>query len=154
MLDRSEFAAWFRLLETPGVGRDTARALLTAFGSPERVFSASAAELHEQAGPAVAQALAKENDTFSGRLAAALAWWAGSEQRCVITLCCDVYPPQLLQSPDPPLLLYVQGDLAALKVESVAVVGSRHASAQGLDHARAFAQALAEAGYLVVSGLA
>ena len=154
MLERGEFAAWLRLLETPGVGRDSARALLTAYGSPERVLSASSAELHDLAGPTITQALAREPATFAARLAAALAWWSGGEQRSVITLGCDEYPPQLLHSPDPPLLLYVQGDLAALKAESVAVVGSRHASAQGLDHARGFAQALAEAGFLVVSGLA
>jgi DNA processing protein len=41
MIDRDEFAAWLRLVETPGVGREAARALLAAFGSPEAVLRAS-----------------------------------------------------------------------------------------------------------------
>ena len=154
MLDRGEFAAWFRLLETPGVGRDTARALLAACGGPEQVLSAPSVQLREFAGPAVAHALARAPQTFAARLDAALAWWSGGDDRAVITLGDATYPPALLQSPDPPLLLYVQGMLPLLASDSVAVVGSRGASAQGLDHARAFAQALAEAGYAVVSGLA
>jgi DNA processing protein len=154
MLDRGEFAAWLRLLETPGLGRDGARRLLAAFGSPEGVLGASSAELNETAGPTITRALARAPDSFDERLAAALTWWDGGEARHIINLGDADYPEQLLQSPDPPLLLYVLGDLQALKAESVAVVGSRHASAQGVDHARAFAQALADAGLVVVSGLA
>ena len=41
--DADELAAWLRLLLTPGVGRDAARTLLAAFGSPQAVFDASAA---------------------------------------------------------------------------------------------------------------
>ena len=40
MLTDDEFRAWFRLLETPGLGRADARALLAACGSPEAVFDA------------------------------------------------------------------------------------------------------------------
>jgi DNA processing protein len=59
-----------------------------------------------------------------------------------------------LQTADPPLLLYAHGNLAALGQRSLAMVGSRHATAQGLENARAFAKALGDAGLLVVSGLA
>ena len=153
-LDRGEFAAWFRLLESPGVGRDSARVLLSRFGSPERVLCASSAELREFAGPSIAHALAAEPKEFAARLSAALGWLDGGTLRMAITLGDAAYPEALLQSPDPPLLLYVQGDAARLKVDSIAVVGSRKASAQGLDHAREFAHALSDAGYVVISGMA
>ncbi len=64
------------------------------------------------------------------------------------------YPPLLLQTADPPLLLYVQGAPALLAAPSVAVVGSRNPTAQGADNARAFAAALSAQGLVVVSGLA
>jgi DNA processing protein len=43
VIDRDELTAWLRLLETPGVGRESARRLLAAFGSPEGVFRAPGA---------------------------------------------------------------------------------------------------------------
>ena len=154
MIDRGEFAAWLRLLESPGVGRETARALLSHFGSPQRVLSADTVRLSELAGPAVATALASEPKDYTTRLAAAWGWLQGGAQRAVITLGDTAYPDQLLHSPDPPLLLYVHGALPLLKAESVAVVGSRRPTAQGLDHAREFAQALSDGGFVVISGLA
>jgi DNA processing protein len=64
------------------------------------------------------------------------------------------WPALLLQSADPPLMLFVQGQLQVLSTPSVAVVGSRKPTAQGLDHARAFAAELGRNGFTVVSGLA
>ncbi len=154
MLGADEFAAWFRLLETPGLGRAGARRLLTACGSPEAVLRASASVWRELVGPEVAKALAGRPPTFVERLAEAQAWLAGGDQRSVLTPGDPAFPPLLLQSADPPLLLYVQGEVRHLQTRSLAVVGSRHASAQGLENARAFSQSLGEQGLLVVSGLA
>jgi DNA processing protein len=41
MTDRDDLAAWLRLLQTPGIGRESARKLLAAFGSPQAVFEAT-----------------------------------------------------------------------------------------------------------------
>ena len=57
MTGSEDFAAWFRLLETPGVGRDAARRLLAACGSPGAVFASSEATLRELAGATLASAL-------------------------------------------------------------------------------------------------
>ena len=154
MLGDAEFAAWFRLLETPGLGRGTARRLLAACGSPAAVFKTPAATLRELAGAVVARALELEPPHHGERLAAARTWLAGGADRQVLVLGDSAWPPLLLQTADPPLLLYLQGDAACLARPAIAVVGSRQASAQGIDNARAFAQALGERGYLVISGLA
>lgn len=155
MLGADEFAAWFRLLETPGVGRSTARRLLAACGSPQAVFRTAEASLRALAGAAAAQALTQAPPPeFAERLAAAQAWLAGGDDRQVLTLGDPAYPPLLLQTADPPLLLYLQGDAARLLQGSVAIVGSRHATAQGLANARAFGAALSQQGLVVVSGLA
>lgn len=153
-MDASEFAAWFRLLETPGVGRGGARRLLAACGSPEAIFASRQAVLRELVGPAAALALASEPPEYTPRLAAARAWLDTGDDRSVLTPGDPLYPPLLLNTADPPLLLYVQGDATRLSRPAVAVVGSRHHSPQGGENAKAFARALSEQGYVVVSGLA
>lgn len=153
-LPPDELAAWLRLLETPGVGRDTARRLLAAFGAPEAVFEAPAAALRGCVGPQVTEALARPPEGFADRLDAALRWLAGEPDRFVLTLGDAHYPPALLQTPDPPLLLHAWGRVEALAGCLVAVVGSRRASPQGLRDAHRFARQLGEAGVTVVSGLA
>jgi DNA processing protein len=154
LLGDEEFAAWFRLLETPGIGRDTARRLLAACGSPDAVFAARAPTLRQLVGAPAAEALQREPETYAARLAAARHWLQGGPDRGVLTIGDAAYPPRLLQTADPPLLLYVQGDVARLAAPAVAVVGSRHPTPQGADNARAFGRALSEQGYVVVSGLA
>jgi len=65
------------------------------------------------------------------------------------------YPPLLAEIPNPPLGIYYKGALAAAgSTPAVAVVGTRKASAAGIDLAREFGSALAAAGCAVVSGMA
>ena len=64
------------------------------------------------------------------------------------------YPPRLHDLYDPPTSLYIYGDIDLLKMPMIAIVGSRNASLEGLKNARLFAQALSNAGAMVVSGLA
>lgn len=154
MIGTEEFAAWFRLLETPGVSRAAARRLLASCGSPERVLSAGPGLWREVGGPEAAAGLAQPPAAVEERLSAAVAWLAGGDTRSVVTVGDPAYPALLLQTADPPLLLYVQGDAACLSQRAVAVVGSRHATPQGEANASAFAKALSGQGWLVVSGLA
>lgn len=154
MLAAPEFAAWFRLLETPGVGRGTARRLLAACGSPSGVFACSQSALRALVDNTTAQALGDLPPDFEVRLNAAQTWLTGGPDRCALTLGDPAYPPLLLQTADPPLLIYVQGDIAKLTQPGVAMVGSRRASPQGLDNAKSFAKALSEQGWVIFSGLA
>ena len=154
MLDADEFEAWFRLLETPGLGREGARRLLAAFGSASQVLQASKAARQQVIGPQLAQAFDTEPDELPNRLRAAQDWLGGGEGRRVLCIGDDDYPAVLLQTPDPPLLLYVQGQVEFLNRRSLAIVGSRNASAQGVDNARAFGAHLSRQGWTIVSGLA
>jgi DNA processing protein len=153
-----DFDDWFRLLQTPGLGRAAARRLLAAFGSPGAALRAGPGAWREVAGAPVAAALARAGheaaDEIAARLAAAHVWLRGGPQRRVLTLADPGFPPALLHTADPPLLLYLQGDAALLARPMLAIVGSRHPTAQGADNARAFAHALSREGWVIVSGLA
>jgi DNA processing protein len=64
------------------------------------------------------------------------------------------YPALLRRIGSPPPALLVAGDPDLLWHPQIALVGSRHATAGGLDNAAAFAGALARAGLVITSGLA
>lgn len=153
-LSRTELGDWLRLVGTPGVRRAQVRRLLAAFGPPPAVFAAPPAALAKVVGNATAAVLLAAPGRDHAEYVARTDAWRDHPARHVLTLADPAYPPALLQTPDPPPLLYVEGHLHWLRTPAIAVVGSRHASAQGLAHAHAFAQALAQAGMTVISGLA
>jgi DNA processing protein len=64
------------------------------------------------------------------------------------------FPPQLLQLPDAPAVVFVLGDPRALLTPQLAMVGSRHASTAGRRRAHGFARYLVKAGLTITSGLA
>jgi DNA processing protein len=154
-MDRHELGAWLRLLETPRLGRESARKLLAAFGSPQAVIDAPADAQHEVVGSALATALSIKPDHLDALISATVEWLrVGSERRAVIALGDDRYPRSLLESPDPPVLFYAQGRFELLHANCIAVVGSRNPTPQGLSNANAFSTHLSEAGSTIVSGMA
>ena len=156
-MDRDETSAWLRLLLTPRVGPASARRLLAALGSPQAVFHATKETLQGVVPAREATELLKAPADLADHVTATLAWLACAppgQERALITLGDERYPPALLETADPPLLLFAQGRVALLKAPGVAVVGSRNPTAQGKDNAQAFAQALSQSGITVVSGLA
>ncbi len=64
------------------------------------------------------------------------------------------FPAQLLGDPACPAVLFVRGDLDVLDARRVGIVGTRNATQQGRATAARFGAELAEAGVVVVSGLA
>ncbi len=149
-----ELAGWLCLLETPGVGRESARRLLAAFGSPQAVLAASASDRQAIVSAAAARALSHPDQRHEATLAATLAWLRANDHHHLITLGEPEYPAALLETADPPLILYAAGRLELLRGTSLAMVGSRHATSQGRENAKAFAAQLGEAGVTIVSGLA
>lgn len=154
-MQRQELAAWLRLLLTPGVGKETARKLLAAFGPPEAVFEQPLAALQTVVGPKTALALQQPPDDLDACVEQAVRWLNEGANRHVLTLADPRFPADLLQMADPPVLLYVMGDLDVLAhPRRLAMVGSRNPTPQGETNAHQFARALGQAGVCVVSGLA
>jgi DNA processing protein len=71
-----------------------------------------------------------------------------------MTLAEEDYPKSLLEIADPPAVLYCKGRRSLLSQPGLGVVGSRNATPQGVRDAEAFAHALSDAGFTIVSGLA
>lgn len=149
-----ELSHWLRLLHAEGIGAVTARQLLAHFGLPENILSSSYSSLSRVVPERSARSLlAPVTDELKAAIELAVEW-AGQAGNHILTLADPAYPSALLDTADPPVLLYAKGDLSLLTRTAVAVVGSRNATVQGTEDALNFAQVLSESGVTVVSGLA
>ena len=149
-LDAS-LASWLKLSQTSGLGNEGLLRLLQAFGSPNAVLEASVSSLSQHVRPSVAKTIKEDFDTS---VLDATATWLNDPINRIITLADAEYPQTLLNISDPPSVLYVKGRIDLLNVRSLAVVGSRNSTAQGVRNAEAFAKAASESGLCIVSGMA
>ena len=144
---------WLALTLVPGIGARTFHRLIQRFGSPDRVFTARRSHLEQVPG------LKKGSiDAIGSR---ALIETAEKEMLRLRSLGIrmiqwgtEEYPPFLSNIADPPPLFYVKGKLLQEDERSVAVVGSRQASAYGLNVCKKLCRELAWQGWTVVSGMA
>lgn len=147
-----DLESWLRLSLVSGLGDQSLRKLLVAFGSPQQILDASSAMLAKFIPTAVAAAIRAggvEDDALD-----AASRWLEDQSNHIVTLADTAYPQALLQTPDPPPLIYAKGRIELLNHDALAVVGSRSASPQGIANAESFAKALSDAGLTIVSGLA
>lgn len=153
-LPAGDFAHWLRLERTPGVGCETGRRLLAAFGMPQHIFAASTSALQQVVPERIAQALLAPLSDDLRRQIDHTVEWAAQAGNQVLTLADAAYPQALLNIPDPPLMLYAKGRIELLSGRALAVVGSRNATAQGVANAERFSETLSASGLTIVSGLA
>ncbi len=144
---------YLRWALTEGVGPLLFARILVQFGGVEQALGANAAQLAQirRIGSKLAERIARSRDQadLDAEIRAA-------EQRGVrIVSPADAeYPPGLRNIPDPPIVLYVRGELRRDDALAVAVVGTRRCSIYGGEQARRFGELLAGAGFTVISGLA
>ena len=147
----AELAPWLALSLIPGLGNEGLRRLLQAFGSPFHIYATPVYNLKQTVPPAVAEAITQGWNEVA---LAPIAKWLEDPLNSIITLADPDYPQALLNIPDPPVLLYLKGRRDLLNRPSLAIVGSRNATAQGLNNAESFARAASAAGLGIVSGMA
>ncbi|GAB2902898.1 DNA-processing protein DprA [Paralcaligenes sp. KSB-10] len=153
-LPSEEFSAWMRLSLEPGLGLAQARHLLLEAGLPQNIYAMSTGSLARLVPPELAQRLAAEpTPEIQETIARTLEWLSGPNHH-IVTLADPAYPKALLDIHDPPLMLYVNGNVNLLASPVISMVGARNASAGGIDNALAFARYLAEQGWCIASGLA
>ncbi len=138
---------------TDGVGPVTLRRLLEHFGSARAVLEATGDDLRHVRGLRQAIPDAIREAGQSDRVDTEIAQAREHGARILCPEDAD-YPPLLKHTADGPICLFVKGTLEAEDAVGVAIVGSRKPTHLGQKYARQFAQALAEVGMTVVSGMA
>lgn len=144
-LSRDEAFARIRLLRSPNVGPVTYRHLLARFGDAVRALAALP-DIAARGGAPYRPAL-------EARIADEIAAVKRAGARYLFHDSPD-YPALLAEADGAPPILTIRGDAALASRPAVAIVGARNASAAAVKLSRDFAAALAEAGLVVVSGLA
>lgn len=137
----------------PSLNRAKIRKLIAYFGSAVRVVSAGEKELWSSEilpRHLLDKILEFDSDNFLQNEYNLIQ----QNQVSIVTIFDENYPQALKNIPDPPVVLYVRGQLPPDSGVSVAVVGSRNASIYGLTVAETFSSQLAECGFNVISGLA
>lgn len=149
--DVNNTICWIGLSSIPGVGRITFRKLLASFGSPGAVLAASRGELIDTGG-------------VTARIADAIvstSWRDAATEEVERARTCGValvtfedagYPESLRSIPDPPLFLYIRGNLQAENRTAVAIVGTRTPTQYGRTVTYRMSFELASAGVTIVSG--
>src|SRR3954468_2862126 len=143
---------WLALSLTPGIGPTRGRKLVERFTTIQDVFHASLTELEAQnlqAHSAQHIALGKSLELATDEIAKAT---AGGIQ--IICRDDESWPARLSEIYDPPLVLYVRGNIQALSRPGLAIVGTRHPTPYGIGMAERLSCDLASRGLAIFSGMA
>ena len=148
-MDSREALVALNLIE--GIGPVRVRSLMEHFGEAPAILTASKSQLRQvrSIGEETAEAIVNWEKSID--LAGELKRIADSG--CKIVIQADEnYPPSLREIYDPPIVLYVKGELSTKDRNAVAMVGSRQTTHYGIETARKLAYQLAYVGVTVVSG--
>src|SRR5262245_22998692 len=150
---RADLADWIALNMIRGIGPRTANLLIDRFGSPAQIFTASRLSLEKEGlKPGTIREL---HDSEILEKAGAEIERLERLGAIAITRDDEDYPSLLREIYDPPIVLYVRGDLKrACAQPCLAVVGSRRCSTYGLNAALSLSRDLAQYGLTIVSRLA
>ncbi len=137
----------------PKVGPIRLRRLLQAFGDPQAVLRANADRLAGVEGikPELARQISAWEDHID--LPAELTRMTDAGVHA-LTAESERYPALLRDIHDPPIVLYVWGELTVGDAQAIGVVGSRQSTFYGMETAKKLSYQLAFAGYTIFSGLA
>ena len=149
----SDLRYWIALSMLPEVGPVGAAKLLSAIGTPERIFDAEMKDLLAVEG--IGTSRAKSIASFS--------LWGQVERQVrvieregiqAVHLGDAAYPELLREIADPPVVVYVKGDIRPQDKYAIAVVGSRNLTDYGRAVAEHISEGLACMGFTIVSGMA
>jgi len=142
--------AWAALALRP-LGNAAWVALLKAFDGPAAIVAATRTQLERVVD---AESVAALTEPVDADALARTRDWLALPGNDLLTWDDPDYPGALLELGFAPPVLFFRGRRELLNRPALSIVGSRSASAQGLDNARAFARTLSDAGLTIVSGLA
>jgi DNA processing protein len=149
----SDLRYWIALSMLPEVGPVGAGKLLSAFGTPEKVFDAHMKDLLAVDGIGISRA----------RSIAEFSLWDAVEKQIevidregiqAVHIGDSAYPDMLKEIADPPVVVYVRGDIRPQDRYAIAIVGSRNLTHYGEAVAEKISEELACMGFTIVSGMA
>ncbi|HVE44602.1 MAG TPA: DNA-processing protein DprA [Gammaproteobacteria bacterium] len=142
---------WLAALYLPNLGPRTFLQYLSYFSDIEKLFQATNEELLAlKMRPEHIHAIRHPQWDIVEKTIA----WRNQSGHALLCLDDPDYPVQLKQLSDPPLVLFVRGQVSVLHQFQIALVGSRRATPTGLRNAEQLAIELAQAGVVITSGLA
>lgn len=148
-----KYLAWFILKEIPDLGNRLYKQLIHRFLAPENVLTATESQLLSV--PGISKQVVKNIQAYKKYQSPAQAELNQIyfHKIKIVTMTDPLYPDLLKEISDPPPYLTYLGTLDAT-APSISIVGSRKATAYGLNSAEHLAFSMASHGFQVVSGLA
>jgi len=149
-VNRREALIGLNLIGSIGTAR--LKRLLEIFVCPQEILASSADALTRVSG--IGHAIASKITSLKEEGIAAEIKLAKERGLSILTYEDEGYPLNLKNIFDPPIVLYVKGQIRDDDSRSIAVVGSRRASCYGLTSAERLSGELARLGITVISGMA
>lgn len=153
-MDKHQLKAWLTLWRLEGIGPHAFSEIIEHYGDAAAFLDASETERRAHGLPTKTCRAPREAAAVEAGVEADLLWLESAEHHHIIPRGDSRYPAHLENIADPPPLLFIQGNPAALAEPQLAIVGARHASTNGIRLAEDFAAHLAATGLTITSGLA
>ncbi len=152
-MDKKEYRDWLKLVSIKGLGQGKIRRLLKVFHSPQKIFEANKHQLSDLtflSENAVNEISKNENEEFIENQLRLLERY---DVR-LISIIDEEYPDLLKFIYDPPILLYIKGEILPRDSRAIAIVGTRKPTNYGRLSAQKIGVEIARTGFTIVSGLA
>jgi DNA processing protein len=148
-----ELVQWLTIEQVPRFSVKKLNGVLATNGLQfTDLFSASHTQLQAWGlSASQSQTLRTPNVQF---IETSLQWLAAHDSHSILPVNNGCYSKLLLETAQPPVVLYCHGNTQLLESRQIAMVGSRNPSISGKQNAQYFAQALVNSGWTVTSGLA
>jgi DNA processing protein len=150
-MSSQELTDWLRLVLTPEIGSRRGKSLLERFKTPKAILEASLEDIAEveNIGREIAKKIVKDRERIDLDRQIKLI----ERNNVTITpLDSEFYPASLKSIFDPPLVLFVKGEILPQDYFSIAIVGTRLASFYGRTMSEKLSRELTEKGFTIISG--
>ncbi len=152
-MNTSEYKNWLRLVSIKGIGPGTIQKLLSTYSSPKNIFKATAEELEELSyipNKIIDNIIKYDSEEFVETQIRLLK----KHNVRLISIIDDEYPHLLKYIYNPPILLYIKGEIIPQDELTFAVVGTRKPTPYGKTAVHKIVPKLSKAGFTIISGLA
>jgi len=137
----------------PKIGPIRVRRLMEAFGDPSKILGADKDRLMHVDG--IGEETAKILQSWQDHADPITELREAAERGIsVITQDEPNYPASLREAYDPPLVLYIWGEITPRDRHAISIVGSRRATHYGMQTTKKLSYQIAQAGFTIISGLA